>query len=365
MAVAERRSDPSLRRAAILLSNLDAENRRRLLAHLPAAEAARLRAAAATLSDVDPLEIRRVVDAFVGRVDVEANEPKPSSTTTAAEKDDRSQAAANVAVNVAKPSNQGPEKLRFLKTVSDGTLLHVLEAEHPQTIAVVLASLEPAQAARLLRRLPTEQRAVAIARLGRLDDIPTEVLDDIASHLRASVGDLEAIAGQTGQQHLSSILAELNDQERVEMVEGLAVSDRVLAVTLENNRVEKAASASAKIIEDELQDTAELRLHKPDEYEPNARTSVDSLAEQADQLLGKLTPKALKAVLAMMDTRDAILTLCGLSPSHVKRLLRSMPRRQVKDVQQRMSQIGELELREIDRAKIKAAELVGDRRLAA
>ena len=81
-------------------------------------------------------------------------------------------------------------------------------------------------------------------------------------------------------------------------------------------------------------------------------------SSQADRILEGLKPKDLQAILAKMETRQAILTLCGLSSGQVKRLLKCLPRRQVREVQQRMNGIGSLELREIDEAKVIAASFV-------
>ena len=87
--------------------------------------------------------------------------------------------------------------------------------------------------------------------------------------------------------------------------------------------------------------------------------------EQIDGTLESLKPKELKMLLGKMETRQAILTLCGLSPGQVKRLMKVLPRRQVREVEQRLNGIGALELREIDQAKVAAVELLTGRKLSA
>ena len=54
-------------------------------------------------------------------------------------------------------------------------------SEHPQTIALILAHLKPAQAAQLANTLPEELRVEVITRMANLDEISPEVITRISA----------------------------------------------------------------------------------------------------------------------------------------------------------------------------------------
>ena len=54
-------------------------------------------------------------------------------------------------------------------------------SEHPQTIALILAHLKPAQAAQLANTLPEELRIEVITRMANLDEISPEVITRISA----------------------------------------------------------------------------------------------------------------------------------------------------------------------------------------
>ena len=57
--------------------------------------------------------------------------------------------------------------------------------EYPQTIALVVSHLVPAQAAALLNALPAELRAEVVKRVASLDDVSPEIIVRIGKQLQA------------------------------------------------------------------------------------------------------------------------------------------------------------------------------------
>lgn len=115
----------------------------------------------------------------------------------------------------------GKEKSEtFLKKVGDslrhkpfGSLSHVdprviasfIKGEHPQTIALILAHLEPDKAAQIVPLLPEGVQADVVLRMARLDSVPREMIDEIESVLEnelkttggmesRSLGGIEVVA---------------------------------------------------------------------------------------------------------------------------------------------------------------------------
>lgn len=447
MVATPSQAEASLRRAAILLSHLDAENRRRLLAHLPLAEANRLRTAAAELVDVDPLEVRRVVTAFMGRVKI----VPPSLPRERGSRIPESSPSVQVTGSVQEGASTGlPQRdstaadspryrLQFLSAVSDETLVRIVQSEHPQTVAVVLGALPPDQAARLLSRLSSDVRLQALRRLSRLEDVPSELLDEIGEHLRKTIGEVEPTASSEGHRTLQSIFTFLPPSERAMLAQSIGSADpllsRVLASTDERavdenprsrarrnspagfgpepstgddpnigrdpraGRVEPHADEAPPAtfphtnhrqrgkgmlrsgmrsdgvqgdgvqgdgVEEERArgNVEEGDPWRGDRHSAAEKESGDStdpaasdFASEADDLLHDLEAHELRTILSQLRTREAILVLCGMRSPHVRRVLRTLPRRQAKEIEERMAGIGELELWEIDQAKQRACEV--------
>jgi flagellar motor switch protein FliG len=81
--------------------------------------------------------------------------------------------------------------------------------------------------------------------------------------------------------------------------------------------------------------------------------STDSIHEY----LVSLSTEELRTALGKADTRQALLTLCGLPNAKAESLLASLPRRQAKQVRDQLAALGTLHLREIDEAKTVVASL--------
>jgi flagellar motor switch protein FliG len=58
-------------------------------------------------------------------------------------------------------------------------IANLLSREHPQTIAVVLARLNPDQTSKIIEHLPRGLQGDVIARIATLDHIAPEVLQEI------------------------------------------------------------------------------------------------------------------------------------------------------------------------------------------
>lgn len=81
------------------------------------------------------------------------------------------------------------EGLQTLKYADPQLLSKLLEPEHPQTIAVVLASLEPDHAVEVIRLLPEPMRCDISMRLAQLKQVSQPVQNRVAEIIAAKVRD--------------------------------------------------------------------------------------------------------------------------------------------------------------------------------
>ena len=73
----------------------------------------------------------------------------------------------------------------FLKRADATQIITFIQNEHPQTIALILAYLQPAQAAAIMSGLPQDLRADVARRIATLDKTPPEVIREVEHDLAA------------------------------------------------------------------------------------------------------------------------------------------------------------------------------------
>lgn len=116
-------------------------------------------------------------------------------------------------------------------------------AEHPQTIALILAHLKPSQAAQLVGLLPDEVRVDVLMRMASLDEISPEVITRISSVIEQRMKSLGGAAHESygGVRAVAELLNRLDrgvSQPALQAIEGdapeLAVSIRNLMFVFED-----------------------------------------------------------------------------------------------------------------------------------
>jgi flagellar motor switch protein FliG len=399
--------EAALRRVAIVLSSLPAPVASQLLSTFDTDSVRRLRHAMTSLADVDPLEHRRALLAFKGSLSHPADPSSRSRQQPATGTDDEvsigssaeqgTTGAGSRVVPSSIPDQQSPSnrdnQLAFLADVDDDTLVGMLRGEHPQTIALVLASIAPAQAARILPSLDTALQGDALSRIGRLGEIPDDVVEEIASHLQSRIKQAERVnRSEAGQRALGAILAAMpqsvNHRDAPSTTAeptSAGSSDRhshPIPAAHPSPNAAQGATAPTRFSEADLSavdQTHRLRMVtslEPDETESvktrapapthsedlstppdpgnrGADPRVETLAstDSIHRHLLELTPEELCQALGSVATRQAILSLCGLPNEIAEAVLAILPRSQSKQVRRGMASLQSLELREIDEAK--------------
>ena len=398
----------ALRRVAIVLSTLPTPLAARLLGTVEPAQKKSLRETMATLVDVDPLEKKRALQAF--RTSLTAPSSRDSHPLSSVGTEPANASVADL--GSASESIPGPgsrvvpaaavpqdrihvndqqtsakvSALAFLGDVDDVTLIRSLHGEHPQTIAVVLASIAPHQAARLLPKLSPALQSETLGRIGRLAGVPDDVAREIADHLRQRIRDTEPEA-TAGSAALSAILAAMppstapaeqvprspesrsdaqpNHSAATTNDGGYPPSDLGRQRAHPTDESEAGLSAESqtqrlKLIAEsisEAEEPASAAVAEPKEAESVAQESpAESLAKRPstdaihDHLV-RLAPADLCAALGRVETRQAMLALCGLPNEIADAVMAVLPRGHARQVRRAMASLESIQLREIDEAK--------------
>ena len=348
-----------MRRTAILISSLPEPTARGLLSRLTADQRRQVRRAMATLDDVDALERHRAMESFTTSLRRSVATPLEVVATPPAP------AAAAPAPAPTPPEVVSDRPLSFLHGVDPGRLYRTLCTEHPQTVAVVLASLPPSTAAGLLQRMPPTKRTETIARIGRLGELDNDVAADIAGTLREKFDPPPDAAGQrSATPRPTGRLSEILSQMPGSVAGPAANPPPSVAATLPPPNV--ATEASDQV--DRLRRVAEIEpagpeplgpatlpFEPPKQIDDEPDTSLDDAA--VERLLVSLPPLRLCAALGQVDTVTAVRTLQGLPSATVKAALSALPRSVARGVRRQIAAVDGVSLRQIDEAKREVATL--------
>ena len=118
-------------------------------------------------------------------------------------------------------------------------LARLLEAEIPQTIALVLAHLQPQQAAEILECMPTEKQLAVALRIAELSEPDAAALADVANVLVARSRRLGAAptAPVGGAEQLARIIQQTNSATQKALLANVGQENRPLVDRIERHLV--------------------------------------------------------------------------------------------------------------------------------
>ena len=176
-------------RAALLLMTLGEREAAEVLKYMEANEVHKLGTAMATLKSVSRNDADRILDVFI--LDVEDQTALGVDTENYVRKllgnaFGASKANAFIERIVTGDDAKG---LDALKWMSSREVVDIIQDEHPQIIAIVLAYLDSAQAAEVIEKLPDELRSDIVMRVARLTDIQQSALAEIENLIASKSTD--------------------------------------------------------------------------------------------------------------------------------------------------------------------------------
>lgn len=121
--------------------------------------------------------------------------------------------------------------LEILEVYDAESLSNTIRNEHPQTIAVILAHLDPKKCGATLSRLPESLQLEVVNRIAKLGSIAPMIIDEIDSFLRQ---EAERMGGAKyrklgGTKKVADILSALDKDSEQTLLDGIADRDPDLA----------------------------------------------------------------------------------------------------------------------------------------
>jgi flagellar motor switch protein FliG len=367
----------AFRKAAILISSLDPKTADSLLDQMEPDQAAQIRQAVMEMESPSEEVQHRVMQEFLGKEaaqdvsedgGVELDLSCTNSGHEPAEDDALPQPDHN--------NDDVSARTRHFEDADVESLAKLLRSEHPQTTAVVIAHLSPERAAEVISRLPEESQTDVLLRVARLENTPPEVIRDIEEEMRAMLVNERSTAGfsQKGLATVAAILEASPALRRADVCAGLAVRPETWRADRFGHTTESAVGRgsdgderSSPLVPSlrpeggELLDSEADALlartvagTKPYDGQPQNTTAGPPVTFAT---LESLSESSLAAVIRQADAQTAILALAGASHAFVQRILRGMPHREARQLEQKMQQLGPLRLGDVERAQGTLAHL--------
>lgn len=329
----------------MLINALDMRSADLLLEQMPADQADRVRSVLLELDNI-PAEVQeQVIAEFLksgGKL------PALNTQPDAGVELELSTEAAPAAIQPSYSANAPLPPFHFLREASAALLAEFLRQEHPQTVAVILAHLDPDQAARVLERLPAELSTESLARMARLHQLSPEILADLENEIRQQLmPQIEAERRPQGLAGASAVLSALNDPLRKRMLGQLAHRDQALVRQL--GYLDKPTYSQPQPTYAQQPAVANTQAAKLSTIPTRAPIKFTQFAELSDAIL--------KRIFAAADPQLLILALTGAEERLVQRILKQLPAADAAALRQRLSHPGPLRLRDVDAAQDQLAQL--------
>jgi flagellar motor switch protein FliG len=311
------------------------------------------------LDEVDASEQQRVIEQFMGGD--AARESPPPAAKPATSLDELSFSAAVPLAEYLSPIQQqaappaiaevaidaaSPRIFGFLETGTGEQLAAALANEHSQTIAVVLANVEPAIAAVALAQFPGSQQADVARRIADLQPIDHDALLELQAALRESLGHRSPrrTIAYSGIEALKRIWDGATDSDKSALGQNLRTRERQLlsppATRPASSPVNDAATAPP---------TAEATTATATRKQRPIAPSVSFAA------LAELDSASLSQVLRRAEGRTLLLALAGATSSFMEKVYRQLPKREAQLLRRQIEQQGPIVLRDVAEAQRRVA----------
>ncbi|MCX7977400.1 MAG: flagellar motor switch protein FliG [Bdellovibrionaceae bacterium] len=125
----------------------------------------------------------------------------------------------------------GVRSLESLEMVDAKSLANFLVNEHPQTVAVILAHLEPEKKGEVLKRLPESLQAEVVLRMANLDHVDPELIQEIDRVLKQQLANTATVEQSSlgGVQPVAEMLNVMDKNTETAIMSRLEEKDPLLA----------------------------------------------------------------------------------------------------------------------------------------
>jgi flagellar motor switch protein FliG len=210
-----------------------------------------------------------------------------------------------------------PTGFSLLKDVDPIHLLEFIRNEHPQTIALILSQLNPAQAAGVLGQLPEDVQTDVAMRIATMEKITPEVIHEVESVLDV---------------HLKEVISG-----------NLSASGGIKAVASILNLVDRSTEKSI--------------LGNMEMENPELTSNIKNLMFVFEDLL-ILDDKSIQMILKEVDTKELSIALKAASDELKEKIFKNVSERVVEMIKEEMEYTGPIRLSVVEETQQRIVEVV-------
>lgn len=198
----------------------------------------------------------------------------------------------------------------FVKKVDPVHIHNFLQGEHPQTIALILAHLEPEQASKILSALSPEVQTEVATRLATMDQTSPEIISEVERILERKIASVNSqeVSAAGGVESLAELL----------------------------NRVDRS--------------TEKLILETLEERNQDLAEEVKKLMFVFEDII-VLDDRGIQQVLKEIDPKDLAMALKGSSDEVKEKVFKNMSQRAAETIREDMEFMGPVRLRNVEEAQ--------------
>jgi flagellar motor switch protein FliG len=135
------------------------------------------------------------------------------------------------------PDDPRQKNLKAIQAIPPDLLIQLIQNEHPQTISLVIAHLQPHIASEVMERLPDELRSDVACRIASLDKVASGMLEEIDRTFEEILKDKETSSTEKagGVPQLAEILNMIDGTVTEQIIEEIEEDDPELAEEIRQN----------------------------------------------------------------------------------------------------------------------------------
>jgi flagellar motor switch protein FliG len=307
-----------VQKAAVFIMQAGKDRAATILRSLREAEVAEIMAEIARLQRLEPEEVTQVInefrDTYIARAHVAEGGYDTAreilAATFGAEKAE--QILDNLGVTlVAAP-------FEFLRRADSRQLLTYLQDEHPQTIALVLAHMSPANAAMVLSALTEDLQRDVAERIAKMDRTSPDVIEHVEAILERKLSTVIQQADFSSVGGIQSLVDILNNADRT--------TERLILEGLEQNDPQTADDVRSRMFVFE---------------------DVTTLDDRSVQL-----------VLRSVDAKDLAIALKGVDQKVRDKILKNMSERAAANLAEEITLLGPVKLKTVEESQAAVVRVI-------
>ena len=205
----------------------------------------------------------------------------------------------------------------FLRKIDPSQLLNFIQNEHPQTIALVMAYLEPDQAAIIMTGLSQEMQADVAKRIATMDRTSPDVIREVERVLERKISSM--------------------------LTQDFTTAGGIPAIVEVLNRVDRTTEKA-------IVETLEVD-------DPELAEEIKKLMFVFEDVV-LLDDRSMQIVLRQVDTKDLSLAMKATTEEVTNKIFKNMSKRAAEMLKEELSYMGPVKIRDVEEAQMKIVNVI-------